>query len=111
MCAALHKIPGGTSISDIARDAVGVVLSTAVDLAPRSKLLHRAKGWCADPGGAAGMEGAWQQKEERRRCLHKMAGENRRKACESAMRSFFRTLVRKLENEFEKAIRSTSTST
>ena len=42
--------------------------------------------------------------------LYIMTNKNRREACEAAVLSFFWALVRNPENEFEKAIRPTSTN-
>ena len=69
MVAALSPIPDGTWISDIATDMADVLLSTAAELAPRSKRPRRARGWCAGPGVEAEMNAAWQQREEARRHL------------------------------------------
>ena len=59
----------GTCISDIATDMTDVMLSTAVELVPRSKRPRGAQGWCAGPGVEAEMNAAWQQREEARRHL------------------------------------------
>ena len=50
MVAALPPIPNGTCINDIATDMADVMLSTADELALRSKRLHGAQSWCAGPG-------------------------------------------------------------
>ena len=55
---ALPSIPDGTCIGDIATDMADVMLSTAVDLAPRSKRPRGAQGWCAGPGAEAEMNAA-----------------------------------------------------
>ena len=61
-------ISDGTCISDIAIDMADVMLlSTAAELAPRSKRPRGAKGWCAGPGVEAEMNAAWKQREEARR--------------------------------------------
>ena len=65
---ALPPISDGTCISDIAIDMADVMLlSTAAELAPRSKRPRGAKGWCAGPGVEAEMNAAWKQREEARR--------------------------------------------
>ena len=50
MVAALPPIPDGTCISDIATDMLDVMLTTAAELAPRSKRPRGAQGWWAGPG-------------------------------------------------------------
>ena len=67
--AALLTIPNGTCIRHIVADMADVMLSIAAELAPRSKHPPGAQGWCADPGVQAGMNAAWQQREEARRSL------------------------------------------
>ena len=78
-----------------------VVLSTAVELVPRSKRPRGAQGWCAGPGVKAEMNAALQQREEERRHLHaephnsnlrntvKMTGKKNRKVRKAAVLSFF----------------------
>ena len=87
-------------MADIAIDMTGVILSTAAELAPRSKRPRGAQGWCAGPGVEAEMNAAWKQREKARRHLcaepHnsnlrkavKMAGKNIRKArdCRAELR-------------------------
>ena len=85
-----------------------VVLSTATELAPRSKRPRRAQGWYVDPGPEAAMNAAWQQREQVRRRLcaetHnsnlrkavKMAAKKLRKVRKVTMLSVFWTFVRKL---------------
>ena len=53
MVAALPPIPGGTCISDIAPGMADVMLSTAAELAPRSKRMHGTQGKWANPGAEA----------------------------------------------------------
>ena len=65
MIAALPPIPDGTCISDIATDMADVMLSTAVEMVPRSKRPRGAQGWCAGSGVKAEMNAAWQQREGR----------------------------------------------
>ena len=67
MVAALPPILDGTSLRDIAIDMADVKLSTAAELASRSKRPRGAQGWCADPGVKAEMNAAWQQIEKARR--------------------------------------------
>ena len=67
MVAALSPILDGTCISDIAIDMADVMLSTAAELAPRSKRSRGAQSWCAGPVVEAEMNAAWQQREEARR--------------------------------------------
>ena len=67
--AALSPIPNGTCIGDIAADMANIMLSTATELAPRTKRQRGPRGWCADPGVQAEMNAAWQQREEARRSL------------------------------------------
>ena len=58
MVAALPPIHDGTCISSIATDMADAMLSTATDLAPRSKRPHGAQGWFAGPGMEAEMNTA-----------------------------------------------------
>ena len=51
-------IPDGTYISDIATDMADAMLSTVVELVPRSKRPRGAQGWCAGPGVEAEMNAA-----------------------------------------------------
>ena len=69
MVDALPPFPDGTFIGDIATDMADVMLSTAVELVPRSKRPRGAQGWCAGPGAEAKMNESWQHKEEARRHL------------------------------------------
>ena len=106
---ALPPIPDGTCIGDIATDMADVMLSTAVELVPRSKRPRGAQGCCAGPGVEAEMNAARLQREGTRRHLRaeahnsnlrkvvKMAGKNLRKVCKGAVLSFFWDFVRKLE--------------
>ena len=55
---ALPSIPDGTCISRIATDMADVMLSTATDLAPRSKHPHGAQDWFAGLGVEAEMNAA-----------------------------------------------------
>ena len=55
MVAALPLIPDGTCISDIATDIADVMLSTAAELALRSKRPRGAQGWRVGPGVEAEM--------------------------------------------------------
>ena len=59
MVDALPPIPDGTCISDIATDMTDVMLSTAVELVPRSKPPRGAQSWCAGPGLEAEINAAW----------------------------------------------------
>ena len=102
-------IPDGTCISDIAADMADVMLSTAVELVPRSKHPRGAQGWCAGPCVEAEINASWQQREKARRRLRakphnsnlrkavKMAWKNLRKVRKGAALSFFWDFVRKLE--------------
>ena len=65
----IPPIPDGAYISDIATDIADAILSTAVELVPRSKRPRGARGWCTGPGVEAEMNAAWQQREEARRRL------------------------------------------
>ena len=65
--AALPPIPNGNYISDIATDMADVIISTAAELAPRSKRPRGAQARCAGPAGEAEMNEAWQQREGARR--------------------------------------------
>ena len=71
MVEALPPIPDGPCISVIATDMADVMLSTAAELVPRSKLPRGAQGWCAGPGVEAEMNAAWQERERARR--HQLA--------------------------------------
>ena len=98
-----------TCISDIATDMADLMLSIAIELAPHSKRPRGAQGWCAGPGMEAGINEAWQQREEARTHLRaephninfrkavKMAGKSLRKVSKAALLSFFWDFVRKLE--------------
>ena len=109
MVDALPPIPNGTCIGDIATDMADVMLSTAAELVPCSKRPRGAQGWCAGPGVEAGMNAAWQQREDARRHLRvephnsnlqkvvKIAGKKLRKVRKAAVLSFFWDFVRKLE--------------
>ena len=94
--AAFSLIPDGACISDIVTNVADVTLSTAAELAPRSKRPRGTQGWCTGPGLEAEMNAAWQHKEEVRRHLRaqphnsnlqkavKMAGQNFRKVRDMA---------------------------
>ena len=83
MVDALPSIPDGTCISDIATDMDDVMISTAVELVPRSKRPRGAQGWCADA--------AWQKREEARRHLRaEPHSSNLRKAAKMAGKTFGR---------------------
>ena len=69
MVATLPPTPGGTCISGIVTYMADVTLSTAAELAPRSKRPRGEQGWCAGLGVEAEMYAAWQQREEARRYL------------------------------------------
>ena len=69
MFAALPPIPDSNCINDVAIDIADVMLSTAVELAPRSKRPRGTQGWCAGFSVEAEMNAAWQQREETRRRL------------------------------------------
>ena len=109
MVDALPPISNGTCISDIATDMADAMLSSAAELAPRSKHPRGAQCWCAGPGVEAEINAAWQQREETRRHLRaeprnsnlrkavKMAGKNLRKVHKAAALSFFWDFVRKFE--------------
>ena len=98
---ALPPIPDDTCINDIATDMADVMLSTAVELVPRSKQLRGAQRWCAGPGVEVGMNAAWQHREETRRHLRsephysnlrndaKMARKHLQKVRRAAVLSFF----------------------
>ena len=45
------------------------MLSTAVELVPRSKRPRGAQGWCAGPGAETEINAEWQQREEATRHL------------------------------------------
>ena len=51
-------IPDAPCISDVATDMADVMLSTAAELASRSKRPCGAQGWCAGPGVEAEMNAA-----------------------------------------------------
>ena len=107
--AALPPILNGTCIGDIAADITDVMLSIAVEFAPRSKRTRGAQGLCADPGVQAEMNATWQQREVERRSLRadpnngilrnagRMAGKNLENVRKTAMLSFSKSHVRKLE--------------
>ena len=109
LVAALPPIPDGTCISDITTDMTDVMISTAAELALRSKRPRGAQGWCAGPDVEAEMNAAWQQREEVGRRLRaephnsnlrkavKMAGFFFREVGRTAVLSFFWGFVRKLE--------------
>ena len=109
MVDALPPIPDGTCIGDITTDMADVLLSTAVELVPRSNRPRGAQGWCAGPGVEAEMNAAWLQREDARRHLRadahdsnlrkvvKMAGKNLRKVYKATVLSFFWDFVHKLE--------------
>ena len=109
MVAVLPLIPNGTCINDVVTDMADVMLSTAAELAPRSKRPRGAQGWCAGPGVETELNAAWQQREEARRHLRaepqysnlrkvvKMAGNNLWKVHKASVMSFFWDFVRKLE--------------
>ena len=109
MVDALPPVSDGTCIGDIATDTADVMLSTAAELVPRSKRPRGAQGWCAGPGLEAGVNAAWQQREDARRHLRaephnsnlrkvvKMAGKKLRKMLKASVLSFFCDFVRKLE--------------
>ena len=59
MVDALPPIPDGTCISNIATDMADVMLSSAVELIPRSKYPRGAQGWCAGSGVETEMDAAW----------------------------------------------------
>ena len=77
----------------------------------RFKRPRGAQGWCAGPGKKTEINGAWQQREDARRCLRaesykkklrsvvKLAGKNLWKARKSAVLSVFWVFVRKLEGD------------
>ena len=58
MVAALPPILNDTCISDIATDITDVILTTAAELAPRSKPPRGAQGWYAGPGVETEINGA-----------------------------------------------------
>ena len=109
MVDALPPIHDGTCISDITTDMADAMLSTAVELLPRSKRPRGAQGWCAGPGVEAEMNATWQPREEARRHLRvkphnshlrkaaKMAGKKKRKVRKAGMLSFVEDFVRTLE--------------
>ena len=59
MVDALPPIPDGTYISNIATDMVDVMLSTAVELVPRSKRPRGAQSWCAGSDVETEMNASW----------------------------------------------------
>ena len=61
--ATLSPIPDGTCISNIVTDMADVMISTAAELAPRSKRPRGARGWYAGPVVGAELNAAWQQRE------------------------------------------------
>ena len=95
-----------------------VMLSTAAELAPRSKRPRGAQGWCTGPGVEAEMKAACQQREEARRHLRaephnsnlrkavKMAGKNFGRCARLPCSSFVNS-----KHELKKATRPASTST
>ena len=101
MVGALPPIPDGTCISEIATDMADVMLSTAAELAPRSKRSRGAQGWYAGPGVEAEINAAWQQREEARRHLRvEPHNSNLRKAVKMAGKNLRK--VRKLETRTRK---------
>ena len=92
----------GTCTSDIATNIPDVMLSTAAELAPRSRRPRGAQGYCAGPGVETKMYAVWKQREEAKRHLRaephssglrtavRMPGKNLRKA---AVLSFFWDIV------------------
>ena len=116
MVEALPPIPDGTCISDIATDMADIMLSSAVELVPRSKRPRGAQGWCAGPGVEAEMNAAWQEREEAKRHLRaephnsnlrkavEMAGKKLRKVRKAAVLSFFWDFVRKLETRTREGV-------
>ena len=69
MVATLPPIPDGTCLSDIATNMVDVTLSTAAELASRSKRPDGAQDRCVGPGMEDEINAAWQQREGMNRCL------------------------------------------
>ena len=61
---ALPSIPDGTCISDVTTDMADVILSTAVEMAPRSKRPLGAQCWSVGPGVETERSAAWQQRSE-----------------------------------------------
>ena len=91
MVDALPPIHDGTCISDIATDMADVVLSTAVELVPRSKRPRGAQGWCAGVNVKAEMNEAWQERGEARWHLRtEPHNSNLRKAVKMAEKNFGR---------------------
>ena len=123
MIDALPPIPDGTCIGDITTDMADVMLSTAVELVPRSKRPRGAKGWCVGPGVEAEMNAAWQQREDARRHLRaephssnlrkivKMTGKKLRKVRKAVVLASFGISFANSKHAFKKATRSASTST
>ena len=70
--AALLPTPDGNCISDIATDMTDVMLSTAAELAPRSKNPRGAQGWCTGPGVETEMKATerWGKEVTTRRTSH-----------------------------------------
>ena len=64
MVAPITPFPDDTCTSDIVADMADVMLSTAAELAPRSKRPHGAQSWRAGPGVEAEVNAAWHQREE-----------------------------------------------
>ena len=58
MVAALPPLFDGTCIRDLATDMADAMLSTAAEMAPRSRCLRGAQGWCAGPGVEGEMNAA-----------------------------------------------------
>ena len=90
--AAPPPIPDGNYISDIATDMADVIISTAAELAPRSKRPRGAQARCAGPGGEAEMNRRRPREEPHNRNLRKavkVAGNTLRKVREAAVVSLF----------------------
>ena len=66
MIAALPPIPDGTCTSDITTDMADVMLSTAAELAWRSKRPRRSQDWCAGSGVEVEMNRKQREKARRR---------------------------------------------
>ena len=64
MVAVLETIPDGTCMSYFATDMANVILSTAAELALRSKRPRGARGRCVDPGVEAEINASWHQREK-----------------------------------------------
>ena len=109
MITALPPIPDGACISGIAIVLSDIMLSTAAELAPRSKHSRGAQGWCASPGVEAETNAAWQQREGATRRLRgglhngnlrkavEMAGKKNRKVRKAVELSVFWAFIRELE--------------